>query len=1143
MPQFTIIPGSATVTLGTDATCKSAAQCATDAATTFPGYASYACTGGSSTPNTPIGTDGACETVSRCQTITAPAASPGHGGYICSGGSVTAAQSGTDMACETAAQCSIRAAGLFPGHPNPYTCTLGSQTAGTVGLGTDSVRETTAACVARVTAAFPGWTSYSCVSGTAPLLVPSTPPTTTSGLVCETGSVCTTRMTGLLPGHTSVVCSGTGTTAGTLTDASCETQANCTSNIATFAGFPTGGTAGTCNGIGASCGGSKKTGQTATWTCPLGKFANQTVTIKDTTYSTQVMQGTGCTGVGKLQAQTMNAGACSTGMQMTATDSCIQNQAVTGTYTVNQVVPTSTTAPPSAANARFADEWAKYLYTADANSITGQQNIKTYTIDVFKDAQDVNETALLMSMAKYGGGRYFQATSEDAILNALREILVEIQAVNSVFAAASLPIAANNRTQNENQVFIGMFRPDGAANPKWFGNLKQYQVALFGADAKLADADGKEAIAATTGFVQACARSFYTTDSTVTVAGAPVTYWDFSPSSAGTCTSVANSANNDQPDGPVVEKGATAEVLRRGNSTTQLPPFTVTRAMQTCTTAPCTGLVDFNSTNVPLGRTGAASAAINQNLIDFTYGKDTGALPDENGNGLTDEPRPSIHGDVTHSRALPVNFGGSRGVELYYGSNDGALHGIRASDGTEKWSFIAPEHHAKLKRLFENKPKISGPGVSNLLSPTPIPKDYFFDGSLGLYQNADNSKVWIFPSQRRGGRMVYGFDITAAGTPALLWAKGCPDLTDDTGCTPGMDGIGQTWSTPSVGIIKGYSPTKPVVVFGGGYDNCEDQDAAVNTACGAGTKGHKVYILDAETGALVTPLPFNTDRAVSSDVTFIDRDFDGSVDYIYVADMGGGIYRIDLVNSDKSPRAPGAWTITKIAATTGGGRKFMFGPASLATATQVFLTLGSGDRERPLKANYPFATPIVNRFYMFIDKFPASGTVNLDGATMDDFTSATSCTSTSSIPTGPDGWFLNLPDTGEQTVTSSVIFGGTVFFSTNHAFDPVINTCGTNLGEAKGYAVNLLNASGVIGSGGLCGGTRSGVFTGGGLPPSPVVGTVPVRQPDGTMKPISVLIGGINLGGNISSPIGAQQPPVPIKQIRSRIYWYNHQGN
>jgi type IV pilus assembly protein PilY1 len=166
--------------------------------------------------------------------------------------------------------------------------------------------------------------------------------------------------------------------------------------------------------------------------------------------------------------------------------------------------------------------------------------------------------------------------------------------------------------------------------------------------------------------------------------------------------------------------------------------------------------------------------------------------------------------------------------------------------------------------------------------------------------------------------MVYGFNITGSGTPALMWARGCPNLTNDTDCTPGMQDIGQTWSTPSVGFIKGYSTTRPVVVFGGGYDNCEDQTTKINTTCGS-TKGNKVYILDAQSGDLVTALPFPTVRSVSSDVTFIDRDFDGFIDVIYVADNGGGLYRIDLVDTalPYTPRASGDWTITTIAATTG----------------------------------------------------------------------------------------------------------------------------------------------------------------------------------------------------------------------------------
>jgi type IV pilus assembly protein PilY1 len=234
-------------------------------------------------------------------------------------------------------------------------------------------------------------------------------------------------------------------------------------------------------------------------------------------------------------------------------------------------------------------------------------------------------------------------------------------------------------------------------------------------------------------------------------------------------------------------------------------------------------------------------------------------------------------------------------------------------------------------------------------------------------------------------------------------------------------------------------------------------------------------------------------------------------------------------------RSPGSWSITKVAHTAGAGRKFLFGPSALALTNQVIVSLGSGDRERPLVSNYPFTSPVLNRFYTFFDKFNGINE-DLDGADLANLTTNTDCTS--SVPNNQLGWYMDLnAGKGEQTVTSSVIFGGTVFWSTNRPI-PTQNVCSTNLGEARGYAVNLLNASGVIGTGGLCGGTRSGAFTGGGLPPSPVIGVVPVKNPDGTTRTIPLLIGGIDLTTGSGSPIGAQQPPVPIKQKRSRVYWY-----
>jgi type IV pilus assembly protein PilY1 len=784
---------------------------------------------------------------------------------------------------------------------------------------------------------------------------------------------------------------------------------------------------------------------------------------------------------------------------------------------------------PIGSKSNRAANWAKYVFTTDVNSVLGTQNVRVYTIDVFNAKPDPdNQTPLLKGMAKYGGGRYFEAKNEESILAALKEVIIEIQAANSVFASASLPINATNRSQNENQVFIGMFRPDPDAKPRWYGNLKQYQIALFGGDARLADKDGKEAIAATTGFVQACASSFWTV--------ASGTYWNFSPDSQGTCGTVANSAFSDLPDGPTVEKGGAGEVLRRGNNPSATAPFGWTnRTMYTCGTQPCGSLTSFDTASVTQARTGAATLLENTGIVEFTRGKD---VNNEDGNvtalglPITDEPRPSIHGDIAHSRPLPVNYGGSRGVVVYYGANDGTFKAVEGATGKELWSFVAPEHHSKLKRLYQNTTLITYPGLSG---PGALPKDYFFDGASGLYQNADNSRVWIFPTMRRGGRMLYAFDVTNT-TPVLKWSKGCPRLDTNDGCSSGFEGIGQTWSGTNVAFVDGYSTTRPVVIVGGGYDACLDVDSPTTT-CSATSMGSKVYVLDADTGAIVGT-PFNTDAPVAADVTLINRDFIGGVDHAYVADALGSMYRIDFADpSTGLARAPGSWTITKIAYSNTGNRKFLFAPAALVVGLKVYLAVGSGDRERPLRTNYPFTTPITNRFYSFVDSFTNTA-YDLNGSTLENFSSATGCATT--VTTGKNGWYMDLADggIGEQTVTSAVIFGGTIFFSTNRPVPPAIGSCTTNLGEARGYAVNLFNASGVIGTGQLCGGARSGIFTGGGIPPSPVVGVVPVVQPDGTSKPTNVLIGGIDLERGSGSPIGAQEPKVPLKQIRSRVYWY-----
>jgi Tfp pilus tip-associated adhesin PilY1 len=422
------------------------------------------------------------------------------------------------------------------------------------------------------------------------------------------------------------------------------------------------------------------------------------------------------------------------------------------------------------------------------------------------------------------------------------------------------------------------------------------------------------------------------------------------------------------------------------------------------------------------------------------------------------------------------------------------------------------------------------------VSPTPERKTYFFDGTAALYQNADNSAVWIFPSMRRGGRMVYALDVTNPTAPTLKWRLGCPNMTNDTGCTTGFADIGQTWSTPRVAKVKGYnSGNSPIIIMGAGYDTCEDTDSSAPPCSAAGAKGKRVYVIDADTGVQLAT--FTTARAVAAELSLVDRNGDGYVDHAYVADTGGAVYRVDFSNTTSlAPLSSAQWSMTHVAQTSAAGRKFINAPAVLGLKDRVYVAIGSGDREQPLISQYPYVESITNRFYMFIDRFLSSTALNLDGGTMTNFTTQTDCSTT--LGSSMDGWYMDLnAGRGEQTVTSALIFGGIVYFSTNRALPSVPGTCSPNLGEARGYAVNLLTAAGAVGTQGICGGVRSGIFTGGGIPPSPVTATLPVNG-----KPMTVLFGGVQRTGSSSSSIGAQHVKPTLSGKRTRRYWHTH-GN
>jgi type IV pilus assembly protein PilY1 len=795
----------------------------------------------------------------------------------------------------------------------------------------------------------------------------------------------------------------------------------------------------------------------------------------------------------------------------------------------------------------WLDEWTHFLNTNGVVVPSGNNNgaVITYVLDAYNAKNNAGYSNSLIAAAKMGGGKYFQVSSQAAITNALAIIFSEIQAVNSTFASASLPVNTTNRSQNLNQVFIPQFRPDPQGRPLWMGNLKQYQVVNILGSIELGD-NSSPPISATnplTGFLTPCAQSFWTTDSG--------TYWQSDifddPPAKGTCPKSLTGFSkwSDAPDGQIVEKGGVAEVIRKGNNppaTNTTPTWAVNRTIYTLNGLTSTNLQLFKSTT--LGGT-------NQALANFMVGQD---VNDENANGNTTEARPSLHGDEIHSRPTPVDYGASGGVVAYYGSNDGMLRAINASTGAELWAFVAPEFYTSntpFTRLMNDSPQISYPGMPAGITPTPIPKDYYFDGNIGLYQTANNSSVWIFPSMRRGGRTVYAFDVTNPASPSVKWKIGCPyPQGNNTGCTAGMTGIGQTWSTPAVATsVLGH--TGPVVVIGGGYDTCEDANTATPTC--TSPQGAAVYVIAADTGAILATFP--TTRSVVGDVAMIAVANAGVVDHVYAADTGGNIYRIDFASLVSN------WAIHQVAYTTGSGRKFLYAPAVLSVSGgNVYVALGSGDREHPLQSEYPYGG-VTNRFYVYLDNLGSTSATNLDGPTMFDYTTlpggavgtTTSCSTTDVLPgASMKGWFMNLNQygTGEQTVTSALIAEGLVAFSTNRPIPTTAGTC-ANLGQALGYWVNLFNASGAIGvTGATCGGARASMFTGGGLPPSPVIATVVVSGVSMTVTFGTSQLGVSGISQSGTTPLGnaaslgvagappdGHKLPVYTTPVRKKLYW------
>lgn len=743
---------------------------------------------------------------------------------------------------------------------------------------------------------------------------------------------------------------------------------------------------------------------------------------------------------------------------------------------------------------RLGDVWARFLATTDVSAPmnlvgangevitdTSQQTVITSALNVYNSQPSLDQTKLLQSMAKHGGGTYYEVGGNLRVLiESMRNFFLALNAANQTFSPASLPYKSGSGGLHLNQVYLGMFRPD--KHPLWYGNLRLYQ---FGLKTNLS---GKQELyvgdrrsppvpvqSAGSGFIEEDTISFWTQNSS---------FWNFR---CGAGNSVGDSllcgnpiSASDLPDGPVVEKGGAAQRLRES--------FTsgTTNATRTMYTDNGSVLIQFNEANVTaqLDPPGTTLTTTQRNeIVRWARGVDVFGENTLTSGGA----RPSMIGDILHAEPASMNYGtagcnapsSAADVVVFAASNHGVLHAIQggregAEAGQELWSYIPSDHLNRLKRIRDNFPGVTFPAP---VPETEFSKPYMIDGHLSLYTpdlNGDcvADKVWLFLSMRRGGRFIYALDVTDKKAPKLLWKR--------THQNPGFSELGQSWSKlQTIRLPDG----KPYVLFGAGYDP-KAEDRPLDTETGTygepptttRSMGRGIFVVDAETGALKRLLQDAAlTHSVPSDLAVLSDPSTGFVDRAYVGDTGGNLWRIDFRDptTSKVTADAGKWTLRRIAAlanpaTRAGSRGFLYPPDIARCGGRDVVLIGSGDREKP------FDKVVQNRFYMIHDHDGTGGAI-----TESDLTDV----STGSAPDpAKKGWFVRL-GVGEKTVGSALTQAGMTYFPTNQAGDTSGLQCDTSLGIARAYAIDC----------------RTGQFTinfipGGGFPPSPAAPVIEIDE-------------------------------------------------
>lgn len=459
---------------------------------------------------------------------------------------------------------------------------------------------------------------------------------------------------------------------------------------------------------------------------------------------------------------------------------------------------------------------------------------------------------------------------------------------------------------------------------------------------------------------------------------------------------------------------------------------------------------------------------------------------------------------LTQKGAIVADTGSLGSVDredyVLFGTTQGVLHVVKSGtqnsqvidgsavatgSGTEEFTFVPKEMLTKQKTGFfesmamdKSKDKNSGGGffygVDGPWTAHTVYEPNFYDATVdgktverdGLQVKADgkNSHQYVYGGLRMGGRSYYALNLSDMTKPKLMF-----HIDPDSTTSGALSHMGQSWSKPTLAYIKWNGQRKLAMIVGGGYDEKYEDPTFTNSTAG-GVKGNGVYIFDAENGNLLWWGSKSASNAngtqdggsstaingmvssIPSRIKAVDRDSDGLVDHLYVGDLGGKVFRIDLnpnhkADDENKKFVTDAFTFASVQESGKNPPRFYEAPTftihtNSAGKKYAVISLASGDRSSPLKSDSTAQDMILGFYDSGVTAITPTVTTTVDLSNMNEIYKANPTTD----KTG--GWYYRLPITTSNSksyqvrgLSEGVALDSDLYYS---IFDPSKTNNGSN---------------------------------------------------------------------------------------------------